>query len=268
MTERPQIILAVSDGTGRTAQRVSEAALLQFAARPEVQIERRPGVLTPEQVRQVIREAGERGAMIVHTLVSAELRRYLYMEATSYNVIAVDLMGGILTEMGRYLEATPQSNPGIFYGDSRYLQRVDALDYTIRHDDGRSTEDLERADVILVGVSRTSKTPLSVFLAYRGYCVANIPVVLNMPLPKKLDAVPAGRIVGLVVNPRILAAVRESRLRQYPEIGLDYASLEHVREELHYSRLLFAERGWPVVDVSGKAIEETAREVLSLIVPE
>lgn len=259
------IILVVSDGTGNTAEQVAHAGLLQFPNVEKPLIERRPGVHTREQINAVVLEARERAAMVVHTLVSPELRRYLYMEANSYNVIAVDLMGGILTEMARYLEAAPQVRPGLLYGDKDYFRRVQAIEYTIRHDDGQGLQDIHKADIVLLGISRTSKTPLSIFLAYRGHCVANVPIVVDMPLPSVLDKVPSGRIVALTVDAYRLVAIRQARLRQYVDLDIEYADPDYIRRELRYSRGLFAIHGWPVVDVSGKAVEETAREVLSLV---
>ncbi|MBN1484207.1 MAG: kinase/pyrophosphorylase [Chloroflexia bacterium] len=257
-------ILVVSDGTGETAERVTRAALLQFEGICP-QIERRPEVRSKAQISEVIQEARQRSSMIVHTLVSSDLRRYLYMEANSYQVIAVDLMGGVLTEMSGYLEAAPQARPGILYGDESYFRRVDALEFTIHHDDGQRLHDVDKADIVLVGISRTSKTPVSIFLAYRGYRVANIPIVLDVPLPPVLDRVPIGRIVALIVDPRRLAAIRETRLQQYGGVRIEYADLEHIRRELRYSQSLFAVRNWPVVDATGKAVEETAWEVLGLV---
>ncbi len=257
-------ILVVSDGTGTTAERVIRAALLQFPG-AEPAIERRPEVRSPDQVRAVVQEARERGAMLVHTLVSPELRRFLYMEADSAQVIAVDLMGTVLTQLARYLQSAPQVRPGILYGDERYFRRVEALEYAIHHDDGQGLRDIDRADIVLVGVSRTSKTPVSVYLAYRGFRVANVPVVLGMPLPDALERVLPGRVVGLVVEAERLAALREARMRLYPHIGWEYVDIDHIRRELRYSRDLFAEHGWPVVDVTGRSVEETAREVLNLV---
>jgi regulator of PEP synthase PpsR (kinase-PPPase family) len=257
-------IFVVSDGTGTTAEQVTRAGLLQFAGVQPL-IERRPEVRTPEQVSEIVLEARDRAAMIVHTLVSAKLRRHLYMEANSFQVIAVDLMGGVLKEMARYLEATPQTLPGILYGDESYLRRVDALEYTIRHDDGQGLSDIDRADIVLVGISRTSKTPISIFLAYRGHRVANFPVVLDIPLPAAFRSVPAGRAVGLVVEARSLVAIRAARMKEYPGLAIDYANLDYIQRELRYSRELFAQQDWPVVDVGGKAVEETAWEVLNLV---
>ncbi len=257
------LILAVSDGTGHTAENVTKAALLQFG-KVAPTIQRRPEVRSREQVSAVVREARDSQAMIVHTLVSPELRRHLYMEATFYQVVAVDLMGSILDEMGEYLEATPQLLPGLFYADASYFRRIEAIEYTVQHDDGQGVEDLPRADIVLVGVSRTSKTPVSILLAYRGYRVANVPIVLDIPLPGTIDQVPPGRIVGLVIDPQRLLAIRHNRLRQYPGLAFTYADMDHIREELRYSRQLFTAHGWPAIDVSGRAVEETAREVLNL----
>jgi len=261
---RRHTILVVSDGTGTTAERVIRAALLQFPS-AEPQIERRPEIRAPEQVRAVVQEARERGAMLVHTLVSPELRRFLYMEADSAQVIAVDLMGTVLTQLARYLQSVPQVRPGILYGDERYFRRVEALEYAIHHDDGQGLRDIDRAEIVLVGVSRTSKTPVSIYLAYRGFRVANLPVVLGIPLPEAIERVPPGRVVGLTVDAQRLAAIREARLKHYPPLGLEYANIDHIRQELRYSRELFAAHGWPVVDVTGRSVEETAREVLNLV---
>jgi len=262
--ENRHLILVVSDGTGHTAENVTKAALMQFEHVKSV-TERRPEVRDREQVSTIVREARDKKAMIVYTLVSPELRRHLYMEATFYQVIVVDLMGSILEEMGEYLQATPHLRPGLFYGDASYFRRVDAIDYTVQHDDGQGVRDLPQADIVLVGISRTSKTPVSIFLAYRGYRVANVPIVLNMPLPNTIDQVSQNRIVALVINPQRLLAIRHNRLRQYPGLTFTYADMEHIRQELRYSRKIFAERNWPAIDVSGKAVEETAREVLNLV---
>lgn len=264
MSNAQHLVLVLSDGTGATAERVTQAALLQFP-NIETAIERRPEVRTREQISAVVREARDRKGMIVHTLVSAELRRHLYMEATSYQVITVDLLGSILAEMAQYLESAPQLRPGLLFSDESYFRRVDAIEFTVQHDDGQGPRDLPRADIVLVGVSRTSKTPVSIFLAYRGYRVANVPIVLDMPLPPAIDQVAPGRIVALVIDPNRLAALRHTRLRHYPQLRFTYADLDHIRAELRYSRQLCAERGWPLIDVSGKAVEETAREVLNLV---
>lgn len=262
--EQRHLILIVSDGTGHTAENVTKAALMQFENVDPITT-RRPEVRDREQVSAVVREARDSKAMIVHTLVSPELRRHLYMEATFYQVVAVDLMGSILDEMGEYLGATPQVRPGLFYADESYFRRVDAIDYTVQHDDGQGVLDLPRADIVLVGISRTSKTPVSILLAYRGFRVANVPIVLDMPLPSTIDEVTPGRIVALVIDPQRLLAIRHNRLRQYPGLTFTYADMDHIRQELRYSRQIFTERGWPAIDVSGKAVEETAREVLNLV---
>lgn len=259
-------ILVISDGTGATAAQVTRAALVQF---PSVSphLERRAEIRTRDQISQIIREARDRGAMVVHTLVSPELRRHLYMEATAYEVITVDLFGTILHEMATYLHADPQNRPTAIYGDADYARRMEAIEYTVNHDDGQNVDDLARADIILTGVSRTSKTPVSIFLAYLGYNVANIPIVLDIPLPAALEHVSPNRVVGLVVSPSTLAAIRRARVRQYGNLDFAYADPEHIRQELRYSRNLFTAHGWPVVDVSGRAVEETAREILSLVDP-
>jgi len=258
-------ILVASDGTGRTAELVVRAALVQFRG-AEVRLQVRPRVRTPEDVRRAVREAGETGALIVHTLVSADLRSMMLTEGRARDVAVIDLLGPLLLRLEALLEAAPLLRPGLFREmDAEYRRRFEVMQFTVTHDDGQDPGGLPQADLVLVGVSRTSKTPLSMFLAWRGLRVANVPVVQPLPLPEQLSRVDARKVVGLTLKPERLLELRRSRLSQMETPPrFPYADPRQIWAELEYARQLCARAGWPVVDVTDKSIEEVAVEVLLL----
>src|SRR5437867_4793004 len=179
-------IFVVSDATGATAEHVLQAALAQFDAE-DVAIERRPQIRTLELIRQVVEEAQRAGGMLVHTLASTDLRREIYLRATERRVHSVDLLGNVLSDLSAFLGAPPGGVPGGLHRfDENYYRRMDALTFVVKHDDGMGLEDLDRAEIVLVGISRTSKTPLSIYLAVRGYFVANVPIIYNVDAPAEL----------------------------------------------------------------------------------
>ncbi len=258
-------IYAVSDATGQTAEGVVRAALTQFDP-SQVEIIRLGGVRTPQRIREIVAEAARHGGFIVHTLVSEKLRRLILNEGRAANVDTIDLMGPMLARLSELLAMPPRSEPGLFQPfDAAYLQRIEAIDFTVRHDDGQNIDDLPRAEIVLVGVSRTSKTPLSIYLAYRGWRVANVPIILGVEPPPQLFKLPHGRVVGLVIKPERLAELRQARVQHMGISPLGYADLEHIRQEMAYAYHLFERRrDWPLVDVANKPIEETAAEVVAL----
>lgn len=259
-------IYAVSDATGQTAEGVVRAALTQFDA-SEVRLTRYGGVRTPAQVREIVNEAKQSGGFIVHTLVSEEMRRLVLNEGRAANVATIDLMGPLLARLTDLLASQPRAQPGLFQAfDTAYLQRIDAIDFSVRHDDGRNIQDLDRAEIVLIGVSRTSKTPLSIYLAYRGWRVANVPIVLGIEPPARLFELPRRRVIGLIVRPDRLAELRKARVEHIGTRILGYADLEHINQEVTFAYEIFSKRpDWPLVDVTTKPVEETAAEVVSLI---
>lgn len=259
-------IFAVSDGTGKTAEGVVRAALTQYDD-PEVRIVRYGGVREQKRIHEIVAEAAQEGGFIVHTLVSPDWRRLMFTEGRASNVATIDLMGPMLARLSELLEIQPRSEPGLFQPfDKAYLLRIDAIDYTVRHDDGRNIDDLDQAEIVLVGVSRTSKTPLSIFLAYRGWRVANVPLVLGIDPPEKLFELPRRRVVGLIVKPERLSELRQERVRHMGTPALGYADLDSINKEVAYAYTIFERRrDWPLVDVTTKPIEETAAEVVSLV---
>ena len=260
------IIYAVSDATGSTAEGVIRAALTQFE-QGQVVVERRGGLRNAEQVRQLVIEAAQNGALIVHTLVSEELRRLVLTEGRAVNVTTIDLMGPLLVRLSEILQVQPSSQPGLFRPfDSAYMDRVDAIDFTVRHDDGKNVSDLDQAEIVLVGVSRTSKTPLSIYLAYRGWRVANVPIILGVEPPAELFNLPRHRAVCLVLKPERLVELRHTRVARMGVHARGYADLEHVRREVTYAYDVYERRrDWPLVDVTFKPIEEAAAEVIALV---
>lgn len=259
-------IFAVSDATGATAEMVVRAALAQFQT-AKVEIRRLPNVRTVEDVRCAIETAQASKGIIVHTLVSEELRQAVLREGRERGVGTIDLIGPLLLRLSDLLHIPPLMQPGLFQQlGQEYLHRIEAIEYTVKHDDGQDPLGLDRADILLVGVSRTSKTPLSIYLAGKGWRVANVPVILNLPLPSRLMTIDQGRIVGLIVGVERMVELRRARLeREHAPVANGYAELEEVRAELSYSRSLFRKAGWPVIDMTNKSIEEAASEVIALV---
>lgn len=260
-------IFVLSDGTGHTGKRVLDAALLQFD--DTAMVIRLPYIRTVDEVKEVVAEVVQRGGMIAYTLVAVELRQAVRMAATEQGVIAVDLLGGLLGQLQYFLHRSPWSKPGLLHpDDEEYLQRVEAMEFTVRHDDGHLVQDLAEADLVLVGVSRTSKTPVSFYLAYRGWKVANVPIIRGTRPPPTLTALDGRHVVGLTIAPEHLALIRRTRLKHL-RLGEDaaYIDPQAIHQELRYGLELCQAHHWPVVDVTGKAVEETANEVVRLMMP-
>jgi hypothetical protein len=259
-----QVVVA-SDATGHTAEVVVRAALVQFRG-AKVHIHLRSHIRTAGDVRMCVREASQVGALIVHTLVSQEMRSLMLTEARAQRVPTIDLLGPLLLRLEDLLALQPLAKPGLFRDlDAEYRRRFEVMDFTVRHDDGQGAEGLLQADLILVGVSRTSKTPLSMFLAWRGLRVANVPIVHSLPLPEELARVPARKVIGLTIKPERLLELRRSRLQQMETPPkFPYADVRQIWADLEYARDLCGRAGWPLVDVTDKSVEEVAAEVLVL----
>jgi regulator of PEP synthase PpsR (kinase-PPPase family) len=258
------IIYAVSDGTGTTADLVARAALTQFSTNVDVEVVRE--VREPEEVRNVIAGAAESDGIVVHTLVSRDLRMLMFREGRDKNVATLDLMGPLIARLSETLGDEPRAQPGLFRGDdAENVQRIRALDFAVTHDDGQHVADLAEAHIVLVGVSRVAKTPVSIYLAYRGWRVANVPLMLGVEPPKRLMDLPRKSVVGLVADPERLLALRRSRAPQLGGIKAGYADMDTIRKELAFAYEIFDRRpSWPVVDVTNKSIEEVASEILAV----
>ena len=259
-------VFVTSDGTGVTAEQVLNAALTQFVG-AEVEIERRPGVRTEEQVRQVVQEAAQVGGFIMHTLVSDEMRGVMLRMGRLHNVETIDLMGPLLARLSQQLAVSPAEKPGLFHQlNEEYFRRIETMEFALHHDDGRRAHELPQAEIVLVGVSRTFKTPLSVYLAFKGWFVANVPIVLKTKPPLALFDLLPGRVFGLTIDPVRLAEFRRVRHERLGGATGEYAEPDFVRREVEYALSIFhSQRGWPVVNVTDKPIEESAAEILALV---
>jgi regulator of PEP synthase PpsR (kinase-PPPase family) len=258
-------IFILSDATGRTAELVVRAALVQFQG-ADVRLRTVTHVRTPEDVRAAVGAAAEAGGMIVHTLVLGELRTLILTEGRARNVPTIDLLGPLLLRLEELLELSPVRQPGLFHQlDEEYRRRFEVMEFTVRHDDGQNPQDLPQADILLVGVSRSSKTPLSMFLAWRGYRVANVPIVQGLPVPEELARVDPRKVIGLTIAPDRLLELRRSRLQQMetpPKFS--YADPREILAELEYAKGVCGRLGFVTVDVTDKSIEEVASEILIL----
>lgn len=242
---------------------VVRAALVQFRG-ADVRLHLRPHVRCEADVRAAVQAAADVGGLIVHTLVLPELRNMMLAEGRARSVPTIDLLGPLLLRIEDLLQLQPLAKPGLFREmDQEYRRRFEVVEFTVKHDDGQDPQGLPQADVVLVGVSRTSKTPLSMFLAGRGLRVANVPVVNQLPLPEELARVDPRKVVGLTIGAERLLELRRSRLQQMETPPkFPYADPRQIWAELEYAQNLCARAGWPMVDVTDKSIEEVAAEVL------
>lgn len=254
----------LSDSTGETAERVVRAALLQFPAR-RTRIRFHARVRDRDAARAVVEETARDGGLLVFTVVSPELREFIHTLCYEKKVEAVDVIGALLGKLSSFLDAEPLGTPSVALPLSEeYFRRIEAVEFAVKNDDGKEPRNFKKADLVLTGVSRTSKTPLSTYLANRGIKVANYPIVLGVPLPQELNEISQDRIVGLTIGLDQLVEIRRARLQQ---LGMppdtNYGLREHVREEIEFAQRIFREHpNWPVIEVTGRAIEETAGIIL------
>jgi len=259
-------IYVVSDALGDTAEYVVRAAVSQFNYE-EVEIRRFSFVDDPSTVEEIAASARELGAMIVYTVVVPEIRRALEEACRNHGLRCHDILTPLLEAIGEMLGQTPKLIPGLVHKlDESYFRRVEAIEFAVKYDDGKDPRGLYKSDIVLIGVSRTSKTPLSMYLAHRLYKVANVPLVPEVPVPKELFQIPARKVVGLTIQPEMLHEIRTARLKA---LGLppdaSYARMERILEELNFAHEVFRRIGCPVIDVTNKAVEETVAIILELI---
>ncbi|HZS39642.1 MAG TPA: pyruvate, water dikinase regulatory protein [Polyangia bacterium] len=262
----PRLIFVISDATGETAEKVVRAALLQFTNVP-VSVRMYTRVRLEAEMRSIIGRAKQVHALVVFTVVSTSHRELLRRLCDEENVDAVDLIGTLMAKLSSYLGAQPKGVPGLLHTLSdEYFRRVEAVEFTVRNDDGREPRNLPKADLVLVGISRTSKTPLSTFLAQKGLKVSNVPLVLGIEPPKELFEIDQEKIFGLTIKAEALLQIRQARLKH---LGMpadtSYGQRDHISQEIAYAQSLFRKQpSWPVIDITGKAVEETAADILRI----
>lgn len=257
-------IYVLSDSTGETGAKVVQAALLQFR-HERVSLRIFSNLRDADAIRQTLQQAAAENALVVYTLVRSDQRTVLHDHAAEHRVQAVDLMGPLMARVGAWLGEAPISTPGLLHRmDEEYFRRIEAMEFAVKNDDGQLPRNLKNADIVVIGVSRTSKTPVSFTLAQRGYRVANVPLVLDVPPPPELDALDPRRVYGLAIEPQRLLEIRRARLRHLGVTeGSGYAALDQIRRELRWAKDIYRHHpDWNIIDVTHRAVEETASEVL------
>ncbi|MDR3606466.1 MAG: kinase/pyrophosphorylase [Oligoflexia bacterium] len=260
-------IIIVSDGTGETAAQMTKAAMVQFSGR-NVHFTRYKNVRNEAQIEAICDDAGNKRDLVIYTIVSPQLRAFLLNKAREKDIPCVDLLGPLLMGLAGHFGYEPKSIAGLLHDvNEEYFKRIEAMEYTIQHDDGRDLTGLNKADIVILGISRTSKTPLSMYLSHQGWKVANIPLIQGFGVPKEVFEVEQRRVIALTIDPEDLAVIRRNRLERLGhDRGGEYADPDKVNQEIEYANELFrSNRKWPVFNVTGKALEETASEIIKLM---
>ena len=265
MNER-KIVYVISDSVGETAELTVKAVAAQFNG-GYVDIQHRSYVQKAEDIDDIITASMQSNSIIAYTIVIPFLKKYLDQRAREEGIIVIDLINPLMEAFIQQFKADPKCEPGLMRKlDANYFRRVKAIEFAVKYDDGRDPQGLKRADIVLIGISRTSKTPLSVYLAHKGLNVANIPLVPEVAPPDELFELRKNVCVGLVTTPDKLNEIRRERLKS---LGLtaqaNYANLDRILEELDYAEKIMKRLGCPVIDVSNKAVEETADLILAIL---
>lgn len=266
MTQQLQerAIIVCSDSTGGTAEGVVKATMRQFEAVPTV-IRRHSNISHEDEIRLIVEEAARSTSFIAYTLVQPELRECMKQECIRMGVRSVDIMGPMMQAFIDAFNTNPIAKPGLLHRmDEDYFRRIDSVEFAVKYDDGKDKAGLLKADTVLIGVSRTSKTPLSIYLAHKGLKVANLPLVPETKVPRELFQIAPERIYGLTMDAKYILRIRMERLKA---LGLSenaqYAKYERIVEELEYARGVMEHIGCMVIDVSNRAIEETAGIIMT-----
>ncbi|KGX88906.1 pyruvate, water dikinase regulatory protein [Pontibacillus litoralis] len=259
------IVYVVSDSVGETAELVVKASISQFS-NSNFEIHRIPYIEDKQMLTEAVLQAKEHRALIGFTIVKPDLRAHLSKEAALHNVPAIDIVGPMIDEMEKLYNKKPRLEPGLVHKlDEDYFKRVEAIEFAVKYDDGRDPRGILKADIVLIGVSRTSKTPLSQYLAHKRLKVANVPIVPEVDPPEELYTVDPKKCIGLKISAEKLNDIRKERLKA---LGLDdqatYAKMERIKQELNHFHQIVNRINCEVIDVSNKAVEETANTILSL----
>ena len=259
-------IYAVSDSMGETSEQVAKAVIKQFDI-ADFEIKRVPYVNDTETIDRLIKKASTENSFIVFTIVVEELRNYMVEKAFENNIDAVDVMTPVLLPLIKQLGLAPKREPGLLRKlDEKYFKKVEAIEFAVKYDDGKDTRGILLADIVLIGVSRTSKTPLSMYLAHKNLKVANIPLVPEVIIPEELNLISSKKIIGLTLDSENLNKIRKERLKT---MGLkdtaSYANMERIFSELEYSQGVMKKLNCKVIDTTNKAVEETANIILDYI---
>lgn len=260
-------IYIVSDSLGETAKTVAKACIYQFPNHENWNIRRHPYINNKNLLMDVLEKAKEVNALVMYSMVNQDLVDYAKSYCEDNNISYIDLLSSVIGQMAEKAGIEPIREPGVIRKmDKSYFDRIEAIEFAVKYDDGKDPRGVLKADVVLVGISRTSKTPLSMYLANKQLKVANVPLVPEVPIPKELMEVETKRIIGLTNSPDTLNRIRMERLRALGLSGAaNYAKLERILEELDYSEEIMKTLKCPVINVSNKAIEETAGIIIDIL---
>ncbi len=258
-------IYIISDATGQSGLHILRAALVQFEeARTKIMVYH--DIDSRQGLRPLLDQAQEEKAMVAFTFVRKEMRDYASAACAKRKLIHLDILGPLIDNLSSYLRLEPLETPTLLRkADERYFKRIEAIEYTLAHDDGRDMARLGEADIVIIGLSRSSKTPTSFFLAQEGYKVANVPIIPDIPLPDELLAISQDKIVCLIIEPEVLQKIRQVRQKQ-SGLKPSYSDFKKVFAEVEYVRSLVRKhRQWKVIDTTNKSIEETTWEIIHYV---
>lgn len=262
--DNPLVVFVISDSIGETGELIAKSSVRQFESE-NFEIRRYPYHNSVKQIKPLLEEASKiENSLIVYTNVVKDTRDYIEKRSEELGLHVVDVMGEPMRQIEDILGYEPLREPGLIRRlDENYFKKVECVEFAVKYDDGKDPRGARKADICLVGISRTSKTPLSMYLANKLYKVANIPLVPEVPVPKEVYEKDVNRVVGLIANPDKIITIREQRLKSLGlESGAKYANYDRIKEELDYSRQVMDDLGCYVIDVSDKAIEETAELII------
>tara|TARA_B100000941_G_C28506258_1_gene557515 strand:- start:3452 stop:4270 length:819 start_codon:yes stop_codon:yes gene_type:complete len=266
MNEKYNVYL-VSDSTGETLDRIFLSLKSQFS-NFDYDKKEFAFVRTEQQIDKIIKECNEvENSLILYTIVETKLAKYISSQSEKNKVPCFGILGNLILSFSKLLNQKAIHKPSAQHVlDDDYYKRIEAIQFTMSHDDGKKVDDINNADVILLGVSRTSKTPTSIYLANRGYKTINIPLVLDQKIPEDLMFNKKVCIIGLVADPERLADIRRNRVAIMRDLKIkEYTDLDYIKKEVSDSRILFKKYNWPVIDVTRRSVEETAASILKII---
>ena len=266
MNEKYNVYL-VSDSTGETLDRIFLSLKSQFS-NFEYEKKEFAFVRTQQQIDKIIKECEKiENPLILYTIVETKLAKYISIKSEKNSVPCFGILGNLILSFSKLLNQKAIHKPSAQHVlDDDYYKRIEAIQYTMAHDDGKKVDDINDADVILLGVSRTSKTPTSIYLANRGYKTVNVPLILEQKIPEGLSSNNTSCIIGLVADPERLADIRRNRVAIMKDHKLkDYTDLTFIKDEVENSKKLFKKNNWPIIDVTRRSVEETAASILKII---
>ena len=266
MNEKYNVYL-VSDSTGETLDRIFLSLKSQFA-NFEYEKKEFAFVRTEQQIDKIIKECTNfENSIILYTIVETKLAKYISSQSEKQNVPCFGILGNLILSFSKLLNQKAIHKPSAQHVlDDDYYKRIEAIQFTMSHDDGKKVDDIKNADIILLGVSRTSKTPTSIYLANRGFKTINIPLVLEQKIPEGLISNNKACIIGLIADPERLADIRRNRVAIMKDHKLkDYTDLDFIKKEVMDSKRLFKNNNWPIIDVTRRSVEETAASILKII---